>query len=59
VHLCGREAGEYATRAGVRQLLLTHLVAAWGDEQATLAEAKAVYDGELGLARDGMTYQVG
>ncbi|HEY5335071.1 MAG TPA: MBL fold metallo-hydrolase [Mycobacteriales bacterium] len=58
VHLCGREAGEYATRAGVGSLLLTHLVSAWGDEQATLAEAKAVFDGHLELARDGLTYTV-
>jgi ribonuclease BN (tRNA processing enzyme) len=58
VHLCGREAGEHATRAGVGSLLLTHLVPAWGDEQATLAEAKATYDGQLGLARDGATYAV-
>lgn len=58
VHLCGREAGGYATRAGVGRLLLTHLVAAWGDEQATLAEAKAAFDGPLELARDGATYAV-
>jgi ribonuclease BN (tRNA processing enzyme) len=58
VHLCGREAGEYAARAGAKSLLLTHLVHAWGDEQATLAEAKAVYDGELRLARDGQTYSL-
>jgi ribonuclease BN (tRNA processing enzyme) len=56
VHLCGRQAGEYAARAGARSLMLTHLVSAWGDEQATLAEAKAVYDGDLRLARDGTTY---
>ncbi len=59
VHLCGREAGEYAARAGARSLLLTHLVGAWGDAAATLAEAKAVYDGELALAEDGRTYRVG
>lgn len=58
VHLCGRQAGEYAARAGARALMLTHLVAAWGDEQATLAEAKAVYDGDLRLARDGITYPI-
>ncbi len=58
VHLCGRQAGEYAARAGARSLLLTHLVAAWGDEQATLAEAKAGYDGELRLARAGFAYPV-
>ncbi len=44
VHLCGREAGEYAARAGAKSLLLTHLVHAWGDEQR--------------LARDGQTYSL-
>ena len=58
VHLCGREAGEHAAAAGATSLLLTHLVHAWGDEQATLAEAKSAYDGELRLARDGQTYAV-
>ncbi|HEX7355816.1 MAG TPA: MBL fold metallo-hydrolase [Mycobacteriales bacterium] len=58
VHLCGREAGGYAARAGVGRLLLTHLVAAWGDEQTTLAEARAVFDGPLALARDGAAYTV-
>lgn len=56
VHLSAREAGEHAARAGAKRLLLTHLVSAWGDEQATLAEATAAYDGELALARAGITY---
>jgi ribonuclease BN (tRNA processing enzyme) len=57
VHLSGREAGEHATRARARRLLLTHLVA-WSDADAIRAEAKAAYDGELDLARCGATYQV-
>jgi ribonuclease BN (tRNA processing enzyme) len=57
VHLSGREAGEHATRARARRLLLTHLVA-WSDADAILAEAKAAYDGELDLAVCGRTYDV-
>lgn len=57
VHLSGREAGEHATRAGARRLLLTHLVA-WSDADAIHAEAKASYDGDLAVARCGATYDV-
>jgi ribonuclease BN (tRNA processing enzyme) len=59
VHLCGRQAGEYAAKAGARSLLLTHLVGAWGNPATTLAEAEAAYDGDLELAEDGRTYRVG
>jgi ribonuclease BN (tRNA processing enzyme) len=57
IHLSGREAGEHATRAGARRLLLTHLVA-WGDPDAIRAQAKAAYDGDLDVAQAGKTYQV-
>ncbi|MBK5305772.1 MAG: MBL fold metallo-hydrolase [Frankiaceae bacterium] len=57
VHLSGREAGEHATRAGARSLLLTHLVA-WCDAEAIRAEAKAAYDGELDVAQCGRTYDI-
>jgi ribonuclease BN (tRNA processing enzyme) len=57
VHLSGREAGEHATRAGARRLLLTHLVA-WADADAILGEAKAAYDGDLAVAECGKTYDV-
>lgn len=57
VHLTAREAGEHATAAGARRLLLTHLVA-WGDEARTVKEASAAYAGPLELARAGTTYDV-
>ena len=57
VHLTGRQAAEHAAAADVGTLLLTHLVA-WGDEAVTLAEAKAVFDGDLRLARTGVSYPV-
>ena len=58
LHLTGREAGEHARKAGARRLVLTHLVHAWGDEAATLAEATAAFDGPVELARPGVSYDV-
>lgn len=49
IHLTGRQAGDYATRADARRLLLTHLVP-WGDAARTMGEAHAVYDGDVTLA---------
>src|SRR2546430_13437126 len=45
-----KEAGEHASRAGARKLVLTHLVP-WGDEDRTLEEATAAYDGEIAVDR--------
>jgi ribonuclease BN (tRNA processing enzyme) len=53
VHLTGRRAGAAATRGGSRRLVLTHLVP-WNDPAASLAEARAVYDGPVDLARPGL-----
>lgn len=58
VHLTGAQAGELASAAGARQLLLTHLVC-WHDEEQVLSEAASVYPGPLALARAGRTYRVG
>lgn len=52
VHLTGRRAGEAAARGGTRLMVLTH-IPAWNDPAVTLAEAAAVYDGPLELARPG------
>lgn len=57
VHLSGREAGEHAARAGVRRLLLTHLVA-WADPEAIVAEARAAYGAEVERAAYGVTVTV-
>ena len=57
VHLSGLQAGEHATRAGARRLLLTHLVA-WSDPDVIRAEAKAAYNGELDVAQCGRTYEI-
>jgi ribonuclease BN (tRNA processing enzyme) len=58
LHLTGRGAGEHATLAGARRLLLTHLVPAWGDEAQTVAEARSAYDGPIDVARSGAVYDI-
>lgn len=58
LHLTGTEAGEHATRAGVRKLLLTHLVQAWGNEAVTVAEAASAYAGPIEVVRPGAIYRL-
>ena len=57
LHLTGREAGQAATDAGVRSLIITH-VPPWGDAARALAEAKETYAGPLDLAAPGMTVEI-
>jgi ribonuclease BN (tRNA processing enzyme) len=58
IHLTGREAGEIATKAGVGQLLLTHLVAAWGSEADTFDAASAAFAGPIDIVRPGSRYDI-
>jgi ribonuclease BN (tRNA processing enzyme) len=58
VHLTARQAGEYATRAGARQVMLTHLVP-WNDKELTLAQATETYAGPLSLAASGLVLHPG
>ncbi len=58
IHLTGREAGEHASAARAGRLVLTHLVAAWGDVSATLAAARAAFPGPVELARPGAVYDI-
>jgi len=58
IHLTGRDAGEVATKAGVRRLLLTHLVTAWGSEAETLEAAAAAFQGPVEIARPGARFDV-
>ena len=57
IHLSGVQAGEHATRAGAKRLLLTHVIA-WADADTILAEARQTYDGKLDLVTCGTTYDV-
>jgi ribonuclease BN (tRNA processing enzyme) len=56
IHLTGREAGEYAARADVGRLVLTHLVA-WGDRDRTFNEATSAFDGDVSVATAGAVYE--
>jgi ribonuclease BN (tRNA processing enzyme) len=57
IHLTGRRAGEVATRARVRRMVLTH-VPPWNDPQLTLVEARGAYDGPIELARQDLVLDV-
>jgi ribonuclease BN (tRNA processing enzyme) len=58
LHLTGGEAGEAATKADVRKLLLTHLVPAWGSEASTVEAAAAAYAGPVEVVRPGSRYDL-
>ena len=53
LHLTARQAAEHAARAGVGELVLTHLVA-WNDLRVSLAQASEGFGGSLRLARSGL-----
>ena len=57
VHLNGREAGEHATAAGARRLVLTH-IPPWTDAERNRRDAAATYAGPVELARAGAVYEV-
>jgi ribonuclease BN (tRNA processing enzyme) len=57
LHLTGRQAGEYAARAGVGRLVITH-VPAWYDPADLAAEARGAFSGAMDLARPGATFAV-
>jgi ribonuclease BN (tRNA processing enzyme) len=52
IHLTARQAAGYAARAGVGELVLTHLQP-WNGADDALAEAAAVFDGKLAMAVPG------
>jgi ribonuclease BN (tRNA processing enzyme) len=57
LHLNGREAGEYADRAGAGRLVLTH-IPPWTDPSTNLKDARAVFDGPVEIARPGAVYEL-
>lgn len=54
-HLTATQAGEIATAAGVRRLVLTHLWEELGYDRY-FADGKAAFAGEVILARSGMSF---
>jgi ribonuclease BN (tRNA processing enzyme) len=58
IHCSPAEAGEWAARAGARQLVLTHLRPGM-DETASLERARAGFDRTIRLAREGDSYDLG
>ncbi len=58
LHMTGRDAGEAASKAGARLLLLTHLVTAWGSEAETLDTATAAFSGPVEVVRPGARYHI-
>lgn len=58
IHMSGRRAARAALDAGgVRRLMLTHLPP-WNDVDVSLAEARAVWPGEVEVAVQGTTYEL-
>lgn len=57
VHLSGATAGELATRAGARKLMLTHITP-WTDRNKIYAEARTEFSGPLELVEQGAVYEI-
>ena len=57
VHLSGTEAGEIAAKAGVGELLLTH-IPPWTSREDVISEAKAAFDGPVRAVVCGETFEV-
>jgi len=57
IHLTGHRAGQLATDAGARRLLLTHLPV-WNDPAESLAEARKTYAGPVDVAVPGTVYEI-
>ncbi len=57
LHMTARQAGGEAAAAGVRHLVLTHLVP-WNDARLTLAQAQETFTGPVELARSGAVFDL-
>jgi ribonuclease BN (tRNA processing enzyme) len=57
LHLTGREAAEHATRAGVGQLIVTH-VPPWGSRDVAVEQAAQAFDGAISAAVPGAVYEI-
>lgn len=57
MHLTGRRAGQLASQARVRRLVLTH-IQPWTDPAVPVAEARSVYAGPCEAATAGATWEL-
>jgi ribonuclease BN (tRNA processing enzyme) len=57
LHLTARQAAEHAARAGAGHLVLTHLIP-WNDPERSREEAATAYDGQLTLAKTGLSIEL-
>lgn len=57
LHLNGREAGEFAARAGAGRLILTH-IPPWTDAERNLRDAREAYPGPAEVAARGAVYEI-
>lgn len=57
MHLSGADAGRAARDAGVKTLVLVH-IQPWADVEATVAAARAEFDGDIVLGQAGMVFEV-
>ncbi|MFF0814515.1 cyclic nucleotide-degrading phosphodiesterase [Rhodococcus sp. NPDC003318] len=57
IHLSGTEAGRVATRAGVGELLLTH-IPPWTSREDVIAEAKAEFSGPVHAVSAGDVFDI-
>lgn len=56
MHLSGTEAGRAARLAGVKKLVIVH-IPPWGDPEATLAAARAEFDGPVEVGQQGQVIE--
>ncbi|MGV9822313.1 cyclic nucleotide-degrading phosphodiesterase [Nocardia xishanensis] len=57
IHLSGTEAGQIAARAGVKELLLTH-IPPWTSREDVIAEAKAEFTGPVHAVAPGESFDI-
>lgn len=57
LHLTGAEAGDYATRGGVRRLLVTH-IPTWTDRAEVESDVKSTWNGSYELVTAGAQYVI-